>query len=115
MVIFTVTRKFQVNSNGWNGEVDVQLSTIGLLFLSQPLNSSEQHTIADLEFSSDFGYFHGQRKHCLCIKFIYSDKATKFCEISTIDLTGTIYIGQIYGGDFPKIHGLLRIYNLYQG
>ena len=23
------------------------------------------------------------------IKFIYSEKATKFCEISTIDLTGT--------------------------
>ena len=24
-----------------------------------------------------------------CLKFIYSEKATKFCEISTIDLTGT--------------------------
>ena len=25
------------------------------------------------------------------IKFIYSEKATKFCEISTADLTGTAY------------------------
>ena len=54
MVIFTVTRKFPVNSNGWHGEVDVQLSPFGLLLLSHPLNSSEQHTRADLEFSSDF-------------------------------------------------------------
>ena len=53
--IFTVTRKFPVNSNGWHGEVDVQLSLFGLLLLTQPLNSSEQHTRADLEFSSDFG------------------------------------------------------------
>ena len=50
----TVTRKFPVNSNGWHGEVDVQLSLFGLLLLTQPLNSSEQHTRADLEFSSDF-------------------------------------------------------------
>ena len=50
----TVTGKFPVNSNGWHGEVDVQLSLFGLLLLTQPLNSSEQHTRADLEFSSDF-------------------------------------------------------------
>ena len=35
----------------------------------------------------------------LFIKFIYSEKATKFCEISTVDLTITstdcYYIGQI--------------------
>ena len=37
-----------------HGEVDVQLSLFGLLLLTQPLNSSEQHTRADLEFSSDF-------------------------------------------------------------
>ena len=89
----------------------MQLSTIGLLFLSQPLNSSEQHTIADLEFSSDFGYFHGQRKHCLCIKFIYSDKATKFCEISTIDLTITSYFKST--GEISQ--KILRIYELYLG
>ena len=28
------------------------------------------------------------------IKFMYSEKATKFCEISTLLLTGTTYIGQ---------------------
>ena len=34
-----------------------------------------------------------------CLMFIYSEKATKFCEISTVDLTVTAYVGQIYGGD----------------
>ena len=53
----TVTRKFPVNSNGLHGEVDVQLSPFGLLLLTQPLNSSEQHTRANLEFSSNFGFF----------------------------------------------------------
>ena len=47
------------------------------------------------------------------INFMYSEKATKFCEISTVDLTGTTYIGQIYCGDFAKFCGLLRIYELY--
>ena len=51
----TVTRKFPVNSNELHGEVDVQISLFGLLLLTQPLQSSEQHTRADLEFSSDFG------------------------------------------------------------
>ena len=40
------------------------------------------------------------------VKFIYSEKATKFCEISTVE-------GQIYGGDLAKFCGLLRIYDLY--
>ena len=35
------------------------------------------------------------------VKFIYSEKATKFCEISTVDL--------YYGGDFAKFCGLLSI------
>ena len=47
------------------------------------------------------------------LKFIYSEKVIKFCEISTVDLTGTMYIRQIYGGDFAKFCGLLRIYELY--
>ena len=29
------------------------------------------------------------KKVTLCLKFIYSEKATKFCGIFTIDLTGT--------------------------
>ena len=37
-----------------HGEVDVQLSLVGLLLLTQPLHSSEQHIRADLKFSSDF-------------------------------------------------------------
>ena len=37
----------------WRG--DVQLSLFGLLLLTQPLHSSEQHTRANLEFSSNFG------------------------------------------------------------
>ena len=45
------------------------------------------------------------------VKFIYSEKATKVCEISTVDLTGN-YIGQIYGGDLAKFCSLLRIYEL---
>ena len=46
------------------------------------------------------------------VKFIYSEKATNFWEIYTVDLTVTMCIGQIYGGDFAKICGLLRIYEL---
>ena len=40
------------------------------------------------------------------VKFIYFKKATKFCEISTKDCHSAI---QIYGGDFAKFCGLLRI------
>ena len=43
------------------------------------------------------------------IKFIYSEKATKFCEISTSLLS----IVHRQGGDFAKFCGLLRIYELY--
>ena len=46
------------------------------------------------------------------IKFIYSEKATNFCKIPTVDLTDWHYIGQIYGGDFAKFCGLLRISEL---
>ena len=55
----TVTRKFPVYSNGLHGEVAVQLSLFGLSLLTQP--SSEQHTRANLEFSSNFGK--NQRRH----------------------------------------------------
>ena len=50
----------------------------------------------------------------LHVKFIYSEKATIFCEISTADLTYVVSRNaQIYGGDFAKFRGLLRIYELY--
>ena len=41
------------------------------------------------------------------IKFIYSEKATKFCEISTVDLSYVVTTVK-YGGDFTKFCGLLR-------
>ena len=48
------------------------------------------------------------------LKFIYPQKATKFCKIFTIDLsyvvTGPRSNSQIYGGDFAKFCVLLRIY-----
>ena len=53
IILSTVTRKFPVNSNGMHGEVDVQLSLFGLLLPTQPLHSSEQHSRANLEFSSN--------------------------------------------------------------
>ena len=45
------------------------------------------------------------------LKFIYSEKATKFCEISTNYLSYVSTASQIIGGDFED---LLIIYELYQ-
>ena len=42
---------------------------------------------------------------------VYSEKATKFCKISTI--FDWQYIGWIIGGDFAKFCGFLRIYELW--
>ena len=42
-----------------------------------------------------------QQRFYTLIKFIYSEKATIFCEISTIDLSLCSNC-QIYGGDFAK-------------
>ena len=46
------------------------------------------------------------------VKFIYSEKATKFLQ-NLLQLFDWQYIGQIIGGDFAKFCGLLRIYELY--
>ena len=46
------------------------------------------------------------------LKFIYSEKATKFCEIFT-SLLSTVYLQTKVRGRFCKICGLLRIYELY--
>ena len=52
---YTVTRKFPVNSNGRIERLMCNFYyLLGLLLLTQPLNSSEQHTRANLEFSSNF-------------------------------------------------------------
>ena len=47
---------------------------------------------------------------CELVKFIYSENATKVCEISTVDLS---YIVPVNGGDFAKFCGVLRINELY--
>ena len=54
-----------------------------------------------------FGFVHNNTIVYI-IKFVYSEKATKFCEISTL-LLSTV---QKLGGDFAKFCGLLRIYEL---
>ena len=50
-------------------------------------------------------------EHNETIKFIYSEKATKFFEIH--QLFDWQYIGQVIVGDFVKLYGLLRIFELY--
>ena len=47
------------------------------------------------------------------LKFIYSKKATNFCEISTLLLTVCTVVKK-KGEDFAKICGLLRIHELYE-
>ena len=55
-------------------------------------------------------------------KFIYFEKTTKFCKISTLLLNGTTleivmnttYVGQKLRRDFTKFCGLLRIYEHYR-
>ena len=49
----------------------------------------------------------------LWLKFIYSEKATKFCKISTVDLYYVVMM-HYWSGDFAKLCGLLRIYELYK-
>ena len=46
------------------------------------------------------------------IKFIYSEKATKFLR-NLHQLFDWQYIWQMIGGDITKFFGLLRIYELY--
>ena len=47
-------------------------------------------------------------------KFIYSKKATKFCEISTLLLSYVVPVkSKVETGDFAKFCGLLRIYELW--
>ena len=52
------------------------------------------------------------QKHLdLFLKFIYYEKAKKLCKISTVDLFYVVLSSQIYGGDFAKLCGLLRMHN----
>ena len=47
------------------------------------------------------------------IKLIYSEKATKFCEISNLLLSVFTVDKSKVEGDFAKFYGLLWIYELY--
>ena len=51
-----------------------------------------QQQITELRSHIFYNFFHIQMfltNKAILIKFIYSEKATKFCEISTVDLTVT--------------------------
>ena len=37
------------------------------------------------------------------VKFIYSEKATKFCKISTVDLSYVVPVKSNYVGEFSKL------------
>ena len=41
--------------------------------------------------------------HFVLLKFTYSEKATKFCEISTLDLSYVVQIKSMYGGDCENL------------
>ena len=48
------------------------------------------------------------------LEFIYSEKATKFCEISTVDLSYAVPVKYtVETGHFAKFCSLLRIYEFY--
>ena len=47
------------------------------------------------------------------VKYIYSEKASKFCKISTVDLFYVYSACQIYVEDFVKFCDLLGIHELY--
>ena len=49
----------------------------------------------------------------IIVKFIYSEKATQFFKMSTVDLSYVVTASQIYSGDFSNFCGLLRICELY--
>ena len=74
---------------------------VHLTFQNSIHSAVEQQTVS---FSGGFT--------TMTVKFIYYEKATKFCKISTIDLSYVATVKFMYGGDFPKLCGLLRIYEL---
>ena len=60
-------------------------SIVVVLWSSMQKQPSHQVIILQLQRA---GHSHENRSSA-AVKFIYSEKATKFCEISTVDLTGT--------------------------
>ena len=65
-------------------------------FLDPPLSNIQPNYWKKTKYNSLF----------LQLKFIYSEKATTFCEISNSYLTGSKYTRQIIGRDFAKFCGL---------
>jgi hypothetical protein len=57
-------------------------------------------------------FFLTKKNFCRAVKFIYSEKATKFCEISTADLFYIVPVKSTVDTYFTKFCGLLRIYEL---
>ena len=72
-------------------------------------------------FIRDTGNLKNLKNHCTyvrtvsslsALKFIYSEKATKFLRNLSLTFDYSTY-GQKLGEDFAKFSGLLRIYELY--
>ena len=74
-----------------------QLVELGSINPLKPISTSWNIEIAKLKllslrlgcFLASLQYPNIQPDPKVCVKFIYSEKATKFCEISTVDLTVT--------------------------
>ena len=64
-----------------------KISTVDLSYVVTVKSTVEisQNFVAFSEYMN----FNGSGKACTKVKFIYSEKAAKFCEISTVDLTVT--------------------------
>ena len=67
-----------------------------------------RQTLEQVGFDSH--YVIGQYLSSLAlVKFIYSEKTTNFCEISTVDLSYVVTVKSMYSGDFAKFCGHLTI------
>ena len=103
--------KFRVKFHNFFDPISICIEWENLTWLKTNFPELKRPKI--LNFKSISRNFANKFQMCtLPLKFIYSEKATKFCEISTVDLSYVVN-GLIYGGDFAKFCGLLRIYKLY--
>ena len=91
----------------------MQLSLFLLLLLTQPLHSSEQHTRANLEFSSNFEFTEGETLIFLKLSHEPYPLAFQFCVWGSCDLV--LIIWHILGvfwllfGVFPVRYWILPI------
>ena len=73
-------------------------------------DSDDEDVEGEIDDQIEVRILFSKLKYCIwyfILKLIYSEKATNFCKISNWH-----YIEQIYGGDFTKFCGLLRLYEL---